>query len=173
MTVTTTTIAVGKGCNMIAKITDYLQSPFLLIIRLYIGYQCVISGWGHLTHFQKTVSFFRDDLHIPMAAANAAFSGSAELIAGGFLLAGLFSRVAALVLAGNFFVAILTVELSNSNFSLAQLGRNIWNDQGTYLFNDTAFPFFATAVIVLLFGPGMFSIDGLVKWSKRKTLAKA
>ncbi len=100
-------------------------------------------------------------LHIPAPKLNVIMSAGTELVGGALLLVGFASRIVALVLTGNFLVAILSVELSNYDFSMKELFQNIWNNQNIVL-NDTAFPFFATAVIVLLFGAGVFSIDGLI-----------
>ncbi|MGA3068250.1 MAG: DoxX family protein [Tepidisphaeraceae bacterium] len=144
-----------------ARILDHGQSLFLLLIRIYIGYQSVISGWAHLHHIDQTAQFFAT-LHIPMPKLNVIISATTELIGGALLLVGFGSRVVALVLAGNFFVAIWTYELSNYDFSTHELLSSIWNNQNILL-NDTAFPFFATAVIILLFGPGWFSIDGIIR----------
>jgi putative oxidoreductase len=148
-----------------ARVADRFQSPFLLLIRLYIGYQCMVSGWAHLHNVHKTAEFFRS-LHIPAPELNVIMSANAELFCGGLLLVGLVSRVAALVLTGNFIVAMLTVQLSNYDSSFKELGAAIWKDQSPIL-GDTAFPFLATAIIVLLFGPGVFSIDGMIKKLRR------
>jgi putative oxidoreductase len=184
-TCTSSSVASGAACTRIAKVTDKLQSLFLLGIRIYIGYQCMISGWAHLHNLQGLTNYFQNDLHfpqklllfhghlsVPFAKPNAAICSATELIGGALLLLGLGSRLVALVLAFNFAVAILTVELSNSDFLLKELGQNIWNDQARYLFTDTAFPYFATAVIILLFGPGWFSLDGIVRFFKSRAKFK-
>jgi putative oxidoreductase len=36
----------------------YLQSPFLLIVRLYWGCQLAESGWGKLHNIDKVTEFF-------------------------------------------------------------------------------------------------------------------
>jgi len=146
--------------NLYRKFADALehgQPLFLLLIRVYIGYQCIISGWAHLHHIDKTAEFFAS-LHIPMPRANVIISATTEIIGGGLLLLGLFSRITALVLTGNFLVAMLTVQLSNYDSSWAKLGHQIWEDQSPIL-GDTAFPFLVTAIIVLFFGPGLLSLD--------------
>jgi len=145
---------------------DKWQCPFLLLIRIYIGYQCIISGWAHLHNIPGMTGFFTK-LHIPMPEFNVIVSATAELVGGCLLLAGLASRLTALVLTGNFIVALLTVELSNYGFSFQELGAQIWKDQSPIL-GDTAFPFLATAIVILLFGPGRLSIDGLIKFLRRK-----
>jgi len=132
------------------------QSGLLLLIRLYIGYQCAVAGYGHFTHFHRTVNFFAS-INIPAPALNVAVSVMTELLGGLLLLLGGASRLVALVLTGNFIVAILAPALSNSD-SHEQI-LHFWNHQDVIL-TDTAFPFLVTAVLVLIFGPGWYSIDG-------------
>jgi len=142
------------------------RSPFLLFIRLYIGYQCIISGWAHIHNLQATTKFFTT-LHIPFPELSVIMSATTELFGGIILIVGFGSRLISLILTLNFFVAMLTVELSQYAFSYKQLGAQIWKDQ-TPIVNDTAFPFLATTIIILLFGPGWFSIDGLIKFARGK-----
>src|SRR5277367_7184496 len=53
-----------------ATLASYLQSPFLLGVRLYWGWQLVQSGWGKLHHLQKVTEFFTS-LNLPAPAATA------------------------------------------------------------------------------------------------------
>jgi putative oxidoreductase len=152
----------------LSRILSFGQSPFLLLIRLYIGYQCVISGWAHLHHLDQTANFFAS-LHIPMPKFSVIMSAGTEIIFGALLGVGLLSRLSALALTGNFIVAMLSVQLSNYNFSYSDLGQAIWKDQSPIL-GDTAFPFLATALIVLFFGPGLFALDSIFF---RKNTSKA
>jgi putative oxidoreductase len=147
--------------SLLIAFADKLQSPFLLLIRIYIGYQCIISGWAHLHHISETSDFFAK-LHIPNPEVSVVFSATTELVGGALLLVGFASRFVGLILTGNFIVAMLTVQLRNYDFSFRELGAAIWKDQNPIL-NDTAFPFLATAIIILIFGPGWLSVDGLIK----------
>jgi putative oxidoreductase len=149
-----------------ANFANKWQSPFLLFVRLYIGYQSIISGWAHLHHIPQTASFFQS-LHIPCPELNVILSATTELFGGALLIVGFASRLVALVLTGNFIVAMLTVQLSNYDSSFAKLWAQIWKDQSPIL-GDTAFPFLATAIIILLFGPGWLSIDGLIRLLNKK-----
>jgi putative oxidoreductase len=153
-----------------ARTADKLQSLLLLLIRIYIGYQCVLSGLGHLENFNRTAAFFAE-LRIPLPKVSVAMAASTEVVGGALLLVGLASRVVSLALLGNFFVAMFTVALSNADFSGHELLQKIWNDQDVIL-KDSAFPFFATAAIVLIFGPGWYSIDGLIRYARRKRSGK-
>jgi putative oxidoreductase len=168
----TTTIAPRSKSPIVScytlfiRLANTLQSPLLLLIRLYIGYQCVISGWAHLHNVDKTAAFF-SSLHIPFPKANVYASASTEIAGGVLLFVGLCSRPTALALTFNFLVAMLTVQLSNYNSSFKELAHQIWADQSPIL-GDTAFPFLATALVVLIFGPGWLSFDGLIKFIRSK-----
>ncbi len=69
---------------------SYLQSPFLLAVRLYWGWQFAQSGWGKLHHLDKITDFFTS-LSIPFPAANAHFVSGLEFIGGILLIMGLGS----------------------------------------------------------------------------------
>ncbi|WP_128915370.1 DoxX family membrane protein [Granulicella sibirica] len=45
---------------------SWLQSPFLLVVRLYWGWQFAQTGWGKLHNLQKTMDFFDSpDIRFP------------------------------------------------------------------------------------------------------------
>ena len=48
---------VRKGHDMLVKILDYARDPFLLIIRLYWGYQFFLAGKGKLENLERTAGF--------------------------------------------------------------------------------------------------------------------
>ena len=47
-----------KTYDAVSSAVSRLQSPLLLAIRLYWGYQFVQDGWGKLTHLDKVTEFF-------------------------------------------------------------------------------------------------------------------
>ena len=51
--------------------SDRLQSPLLLAIRLYWGWQFMQDGWGKLTHLDKVTEFFTS-LNLPAPHMTAA-----------------------------------------------------------------------------------------------------
>jgi len=53
-----------------AAIASYLQSSFLLLVRLYWGWQFSESGWGKLHHLGKITDFFIS-LNIPFPSVSA------------------------------------------------------------------------------------------------------
>ncbi|MES1194399.1 MAG: DoxX family protein, partial [Opitutus sp.] len=60
-------------------LADFLQSPLLLVIRLYWGWQFAQTGWGKLTHLERTAGYF-ESLHIPMPKINALMAGTTEAL---------------------------------------------------------------------------------------------
>jgi len=61
-------------------LVSYLQSPFLLIVRLYWGWQLAQSGWGKLHHLSNVGEYFAT-LGLPMPAQMAAFIACVEFSA--------------------------------------------------------------------------------------------
>jgi len=106
-----------KPLHLLLK-TDSI--PALLISRLALGLVMFphgaqkALGWFGGYGFEGTMGFFTGTLHVPalfaFLAIAAEFAGSLGLIF------GLFSRVAALGIASNMVVAILTVHSANGFF---------------------------------------------------------
>ena len=81
-----------------------LQSPLLLLIRLYWGVSFAQTGWGKFMNLDRTAGFF-ESLSIPLPKLNAIMAASTELGGGVLLALGLFARPAAVPLAGTMAVA--------------------------------------------------------------------
>ena len=129
-----------------------LKSPFLLAIRLYWGWQLVESGWGKLTHLAKVTDYFAS-LGLPMPAITAQFVSSLELVSGILLFLGLASRLISVPLIINLIVAYITADRD------ALL--SFFSDPGKF-YNADEFTFLFVALIVLIFGPGLYSLDALI-----------
>jgi putative oxidoreductase len=129
-----------------------LQSPFLLIIRLYWGWHFARTGWGKLTHLDKITGYF-ETLHIPMPRLNAVMAGSTECFGGLLLLLGLGSRIITVPLIFTMIVAYLTAD--------TDAVKNIFSKPDAFLSADE-FQFMLAAIIVLIFGPGVFSLDAII-----------
>jgi putative oxidoreductase len=142
----------SKIHSLLAKIGRILQSPLLLVIRLYWGWQFFIVGKAHLAHLDKTTSYFAS-LNIPMPKLNAIMAGSTECSCGLLLLLGLFSRFASLALICVMSVALWTAE--------REAVIHIFSDPDKFLGTDP-FLFLYAAVLVFAFGPGKLSIDALI-----------
>lgn len=136
-----------------ADVLSRLQSPMLLAVRLYWGYQFAQTGWGKLHHLARITDFFTS-LGIPFPGLNAHFVAGLEFAGGILLMLGLLSRPVALLLAGNMFVAYLTADRE------ALLA--IFSDPGKFYVADP-YTFLFASVMVLIFGPGWFAIDTIIR----------
>ena len=86
-----------------------LQSPFLLVVRVYWGWQISQNGWGKLHNLPHVTEFFAS-LGLPAPALTAAFVSSFEFLAGILLALGLLSRIVALGLVIDMTMAYLTAD---------------------------------------------------------------
>jgi putative oxidoreductase len=143
---------------------DYLQHPFLLFVRLYWGIQLLQSGWGKLHNLDKVTNYFANDLHLPVAGKMAVFISCIELFGGLFLALGLLSRFASLVLTVNLIMAYVI----GDNEAL----HSIFSDPDKFA-AAAPFVFLVASLIVLCFGPGIFSLDALANRVLWKTSSQA
>src|SRR5260370_40664855 len=86
-----------KVYQLLIRGSSSLQSPFLLAVRLYWGWQFMQTGWGKLNDIGKVVNFFTS-LGIPAPALNAYFVSTLEFGGGLLLILGLGSPLGALPL---------------------------------------------------------------------------
>jgi putative oxidoreductase len=135
------------------KAASSFQSPFLLAVRLYWGWQFAQTGWGKLQHLPRVTNFFAT-LGIPAPALSAVAISWLELAGGIGLALGLGSRFWALLLTGDMFVAYLTAGRQNL---LA-----IFSDPGKF-YGDDAYTFLFASLLILTFGPGKFAVDVSLK----------
>jgi len=133
-------------------LVSYLQSPFLLAVRLYWGWQFAQSGWGKLHHLDKITSFFTT-LNIPFPSQNAHFISGLEFVGGILLIVGFGARLTGLLLPGNMLVAYWTADRA-ALFS-------VFSDPCKFYVADPYTFLFASAM-VLVFGAGLFSVDALL-----------
>jgi putative oxidoreductase len=142
----------------LVKSEDFLQSPFLLAIRAYWGWQFLQSGIGKFAHIDKVVSFFTD-LGIPAPTLNAYFNASLETVGGILLILGMASRLIAVPLVINMIVAYITAdrEALTSFFS-----------EPAKFFAADPFPFLLLSLLILIFGPGKLSLDTLIAAKRKK-----
>ncbi|HSI13924.1 MAG TPA: DoxX family protein [Chthoniobacter sp.] len=138
--------------GLLIRSASCLQSPFLLIVRLYWGWQFFQTGKGKLSDLSQPTEFFAS-LHIPFPAFNAALVGATECFGGLLLLVGLASRLISIPLTILLCVAYLTAD--------SEALRSIFSDPDKFL-SATPFQFLFATLIVLIFGPGAFSIDYLI-----------
>jgi len=137
-------------------IASYAQSPFLLLVRLYWGWQFAQTGWGKLHNLTQIAGFFTS-LNLPFPAFTAAFVAWVEFVGGLLLILGLLSRFTGLVLSINMFVAYWTAD--------HEALKSIFSDPGKFYVADP-YTFLFASLMVLIFGAGLFSLDRLIaKWT--------
>lgn len=148
-----------RAYGWLIAVASKLQSPLLLVLRLYWGWGFFQAGKGKLLNFERTTAFFTS-LHLPFPAVNAALAATTECVGGLFLMAGLATRLTAIPLTFTMIVAYLTAEREALNA--------IFSD--TDKFTEAApFLFLLVCAIVLIFGPGVFSADWLIaRWLRGK-----
>jgi putative oxidoreductase len=129
-----------------------LQSPLLFIMRLYWGWSFFQTGKGKLMNISKPTEFFQS-LGIPFPHEQAILAGCTECFGGLLLLLGLASRLTCIPLTIVMIVAYVTAD----NEAL----RAIYSDTDKFT-SAAPFLFLLTVLIVLAFGPGVFSIDWLI-----------
>jgi putative oxidoreductase len=136
-----------------------LQSPFLLAVRLYWGWQLVQSGWGKLHHLNKITDYFTS-LNIPAPALNAHFVSGLEFVGGILLILGLGSRLIGLLLTVNMLVAYWTAD--------REALLSVFSDPGKF-YNADPYTFLFASAMILVFGAGLFSFDTLLakRWQAR------
>jgi putative oxidoreductase len=126
-----------------------LQSPFLLLVRLYWGWQLAQNGWGKLHNLGHLRDFF-SSLGIPAPGATAPCIASLEFFGGILLIIGLATRITSLLLAVDMFAAYVTADREALSSVLSNPGKFYVADPFTFLF---------AALICLVFGAGFFSLD--------------
>ena len=132
-----------------------LQSPMLLAVRLYWGFQFAQTGWGKLHNLPKITGFFAS-LNIPFPGFSAPAVSLLELVGGILLMFGLFSRPIAFLLFCNMFVAYWTADRE----ALA----SVFSDPGKFYAADP-YTFLFASVDGSIFGSGLFAVDSVI--SKR------
>lgn len=129
-----------------------LQSPFLLAVRLYWGWQFAQTGWGKMHNIGKITAFFMS-LNIPLPAFNAHFISGLEFFGGLLLILGLATRLAGSLLAANMLVAYWTAD--------HEALVSVFSDPGKFYVADP-YTFLFASLMVLIFGAGVLSIDALI-----------
>jgi putative oxidoreductase len=152
---------VGNAYARVARALGFLQSPLLLAIRLYWGWQSAQDGWRKLTHLSRVASFFAS-LNLPAPTATALFVSLVELVGGILFAAGFASRLVSLVLFINMTVAYLSVPDDRVNFS------HILSNPSDF-YGATPYTYWFAALLILILGPGLIAADA---WLARLFSAK-
>jgi putative oxidoreductase len=133
---------------------DALQPLALLAARIHVGWAFFASGLTKIRDWETTLALFSDEYHVPLLSPPvAAFAGTAgELVLPVLLVLGLAGRFAA---AGLSVVNVVAV-LSLAEIAPAALAQHqLWG---------------CLLVLVLLWGPGAWSLDAMLG---RRTATRA
>jgi len=142
--------------ELLVFVGNHLQSFLLYGIRFVWGIQLMQAGVGKLLNIETPIGYFTQ-LGIPFPVENAWLVGFTETFGGLFLALGLLSRLTAIPIIINLSVAYLTTEQP-------ALHKLLSLDTDDF-FAAAPFLFLFAAVIVLAFGPGVFSLDYLIaRW---------
>jgi putative oxidoreductase len=140
----------------------WLQSAFLLGLRLWVSWQFLKSGWLKLDDWETTLFLFQEEYRVPLLPASAAAVAGTlgEIALPLLLIPGLLSRLAA---AGLFAVNAIAViayghVLLEPGFEAALGQHYLW---GLML------------LMIVLFGPGRLSVDHLVGLRRAPAVAPA
>ncbi|HME31155.1 MAG TPA: DoxX family protein [Terriglobales bacterium] len=138
---------------LLVRCANSLQSAFLLFVRLYWGWQFAVDGWGKLHNLPKVTEYF-GSLGLPAPGPTAYFVSILELMGGVLLALGLGSRLIALLLTANMTVAYITGD--------REALMSIFSDPDKFS-AAAPFTYLMASLIVLIFGPGRFSLDSLIE----------
>jgi putative oxidoreductase len=133
------------------NILNQLKDIFLLVIRLYWGYQFMLTGLGKFKNIERTVGFF-DSLGIPFPELNVYIAATTEFAGGICLLIGLASRIVNVPLAFTMCIAYATAHTEELSMIFSKTDKFLTAEPFLFLF---------VALIVLLFGPGKYAVDSL------------
>src|SRR5277367_1916060 len=99
----------AQGYAQVSRAASCLQSPLLLAVRLYWGWQFAQTGWGKMHNIARITGFFMS-LNIRLPAFSACFISGLEFFGGLLLILGLASRPTGFLLAANIQVAYRTAD---------------------------------------------------------------
>jgi putative oxidoreductase len=154
---------VEKIYGWFIRAANACQSPFLLAIRLYWGWQFWQAGWGKAMNIPHVVEYFTS-LGVPAPTLNAYFISWLEVVGGILLALGLFSRLIALPLTIDMIVAYIAGDRE-------ALGA-IFSDPGKF-YAASPYTFLFAALLILFFGPGKLSLDSLIVWYRNQRAPKS
>ncbi len=130
-----------------------LQPVILLLIRLFLGFAFYQAGVGKFANIGDFEAFLTS-LSIPLPHFHAYFVAGVEAVGGALLMLGLGSRLAGLLLTINMVVAYLTTHFD------AVL--TLWSDPNMFA-SQQPFLYLVFSCFIFAFGPGLFSLDALLK----------
>jgi len=137
------------------RMASKLQSPFLLFVRLYWGWQLAQNGWGKLHNLGHVTEFF-SSLGLPAPGPTAAFVSTVEFTGGILFAVGLLSRFFGLVITIDMLMAYIMADREALFSIISSPDKFTAADPYTTLF---------AALLILIFGPGKIALDALLlRW---------
>jgi putative oxidoreductase len=128
-----------------------LQAPFALLVRVYVSWVFLKSGWLKVSDWDQTVSLFESEYRVPLLSPQAAaVAGAAgELVFPVLLIVGLAGRLSAIGLFAVNALAVMSYAhvLFQQGFEAAVAQHYLW---GFML------------LVLIFYGPGALSVDGLL-----------
>lgn len=133
---------------------------FLLVVRLYWGWQFFGTGKGKLMNLDGTIEFFTS-LNIPMPAFSAFMAGNTEMIGGILLILGLGTRFTGIALSTVMIVAYCTADYEKLSM--------IFSDPDAFT-SATPFLFLVVSLLTVFYGAGRIALDAVVERVVRRML---
>lgn len=132
----------------LARLSRVLESPFALVLRTFVGWQFIKSGWLKFTSWDNTLYLFTEEYHVPLLPPElAAVAGTGgELIFGALVALGLAGRLSALGLSLVNIMAVVSYAhvLLAPGYEAALGMHELW---GLML------------AVIVIYGPGGLSLD--------------
>lgn len=141
----------------LVRYSVYVAPAVLLLIRLAWGWELAESGWSHLHNIEAMTQRFTK-WGVPFPGVNVYISAGMELVGGVLWMLGLGTRLISVPMFFNFCVAYATASKEKIAALFPHFIANIDD-----VIDDAAFPFLVTSLILLAFGPGLVSLDALLK----------
>ena len=141
-----------KAYGLFERAANSSQPVVLLAARLYWGWQLFQSGVGKFQHIANVVDYF-GSLGMPAPEITARMISGLELGGGILLFLGLASRPIALILTGNMLAAYWLGD--------REAFLSFFSDPDKF---QAAAPFIylCVSLVILAFGAGSLSLDGLI-----------
>lgn len=157
---------IERSYRLLVAVGDRLQSPFLLFVRLYWGWQFAQTGWGKLHDMGKVTGYF-NSLGLPAPGATAYFISGLEFVGGILLMAGFMSRLIAAPLTIDMIMAYVIAD--------REALLSMFSDPDKF-YAAAPYTFLFASFLVLIFGPGKFSVDAFLirrKWPALQSLEES
>jgi len=145
-----------KGYWGLVQGENFVGNFLLLAVRIYWGGLFVVTGFGKWMNIHGVADYF-NSLHLPFSFAAASVVATIELLGGVSLFIGFCSRI---------FSLLLTIILATAYATAHKEALfHIFTNPSSFIMQEP-FLFLYGSLVVLCFGPGLFSSD---YWFERRT----